>query len=240
MIFLAIFFNIIFSIHSYAYINIYPLTFDKRIDRLGEVQEFNLYNGTLKPLKYEIYIDKSTKYKDMSNWIEYYPKVITIKPGKEEILKIYIQSPKGTEKGEYSAILGIKELYFPDEEAMRKKESSLKIMTDLKIELFGFVGDIVSDLKIQNLSISVNEKSLNLNGYLENIGKRRATFKFFLSDSKNKNTFFIGEKRLLPNEKFSLEEFSQKITDEDVLKKIKRYKKFVIKENDTIIKSIKF
>lgn len=68
---------------SYGYMNIYPLNFDKRIDGIGEVQEYTLTNITNEVKRYRVNIEK-VEENDMSEWIEFYPKSLTLNPGEEK------------------------------------------------------------------------------------------------------------------------------------------------------------
>ena len=71
------------------------------------------------------------------------------------------------------------------------------------------------------------------------MGNRRGTFSFYLSDSRNKNSFLLGNKRVLINEEIDLIEFNQEIKDDVIFKKIKNYNTLLIKENESIIMKIK-
>lgn len=124
---------------SYAYINLYPLEFEKDITH-GAGEKFILYNRTIKPRKYRIYIENVEGKKSMADWIEVYPKSVSIGPLKEEEIRLYIEAPKNTPKGEYQAKLVIKEVALPiihqDKEEQEKKT---RIMTMVKLRLKGRV-----------------------------------------------------------------------------------------------------
>lgn len=87
-----IFFTIFVS--SFSYINIYPLSFNKRIDGFGGIEDFILTNNTNKKLKYQINIKKANLVDDMSLWTEIYPRIITLSPGEKAEIKMYVRSPK--------------------------------------------------------------------------------------------------------------------------------------------------
>ena len=121
----------------YSYVNIHPVNFDKNIGGSGEIEEYYLYNGTNTSIKYIFSVEKSKKGKDMTSWVEYYPKTLNLKPGQEGVLKVFIKAPKGSESGEYTTVLGIKEMPVATEKEMKNKSSTLKILTNLKMEIVG-------------------------------------------------------------------------------------------------------
>lgn len=91
----------------YGYINIYPVSFEKEIDR-GAFEEFVLYNKTNRIKKYRIFVEKSEEKNSMSEWIEIYPESITLNPAEEKSFKILVRAPKGSSKGEYKAKLVVR------------------------------------------------------------------------------------------------------------------------------------
>lgn len=117
---------------TFSYINIYPLNFDKRIDGIGEVQEYVLTNITSENRKYRVDIEKVGE-KDMSEWIEVYPKTLTLSPGEEGVIKVYINSSSLAQEGEYSSILNIRELAVPN---LKKKEEQIEVYTNLKMRIY--------------------------------------------------------------------------------------------------------
>ncbi|MDX8335204.1 COG1470 family protein [Candidatus Cetobacterium colombiensis] len=223
----------------YPYVNIHPVTFDKNIGGAGEVQEYYLYNGTNTGIKYLFSVEKSKDKKDMTSWVEYYPKVLNLKPGQEGILKVFIKAPVGTENGEYTTVLGVKEMPVVKEKDLKSKGSSLKVLTNLKIEIVGYVGELKTNLNAKNLQVTKENNKLSFSGKIKNTGNRRGTFSFYLSDSRNQNSFLLGNKRILKDEDLDLKEFNQEIKDEVVFKNIKRYNTLLIKENDDVVMKVK-
>ncbi|MCQ8212745.1 hypothetical protein NON08_09465 [Cetobacterium somerae] len=223
----------------YSYVNIHPVNFDKNIGGSGEIEEYYLYNGTNTSIKYIFSVEKSKKGKDMTSWVEYYPKTLNLKPGQEGVLKVFIKAPKGSESGEYTTVLGIKEMPVVTEKEIKNKSSTLKILTNLKMEIVGYVGDLKTNLTLKNLVIKKENKKLEFFGKIKNTGNRRGTFSFYLSDSKNKNSFLLGNKRFLINEELDLKEFNQEIKDDIIFKNIKNYNTLLIKENEVTIMKIK-
>lgn len=124
---------------TYAYINLYPLKFDKDIT-YGANEKFVLYNRTTKTRKYRIYVEEVEGKKSMADWLEVYPKSISIDALKEDEIRVYVIAPKGTPEGEYQAKLVIKEVGLPivkQEKEERKKKT--RIMTMVKLRLKGRV-----------------------------------------------------------------------------------------------------
>lgn len=212
---------------SYSYINIYPVKFDKKIDGEGGSQSYFLYNSTNKSVRYRIYTEKNPtdESKDMSEWIEVYPKGATLKPGEEKEIKVLIKAPLGTKSGEYLGILGVKEVEIPEDKSLRETGKGIvQVFTDLKIEIAGFVGDIKPVLEMKNFKIKVLESGeVNLTGKLKNTGEKRGIFQFYLFNSKGKEKCLLGEKRILKGKELDLSKLEFLVSDSEMKKDIKKY-----------------
>ena len=125
------------------------------------------------------------------------------------------------------------------EKEIKSKSSTLKVLTNLKMEIVGYVGELKSNLTLKDLVVKKENKKLEFSGKIKNMGNRRGTFSFYLSDSRNKNSFLLGNKRVLINEEIDLTEFNQEIKDDVIFKNIKNYNTLLIKENESIIMKIK-
>lgn len=204
-------------IKSFAYINIFPTTFDKRIDNEEGVQTFYISNNTKNPLSYRIYLEKSDSKKDMTEWIEIYPKSVKLDIGETKEVKMQILSPKGVEKGEYISNLVIKEIESP-ESKKKNQNTKVRIFTELKIEIAGFVGELSPKFEIKDNKII-------------NIGEIRSKIEVFLSNKKENK--YVGTLRMLPKDEKSLDDL--KITSSD----FKNYKYIELKDVDgnTILKT---
>ncbi|MGL5595617.1 MAG: hypothetical protein ACRDDH_16905 [Cetobacterium sp.] len=203
MKFKSFFFFFLTSV-SFAYINVYPLSFDQRIDSMGGVKDFILTNTTNKVMKYQINILKNDDINDMTSWTEIYPRTLTLKPGAKGEIKMYTRAPKGTILGEYSTILNIKELEVPKERKNKKK--SVNIFTNLKIKLYGYVGKLDSSISLKNIKVfkGKNLSNINLNGVLKNESLRRVNLEIVLADSNEKNSILISETKLKKGEEIDL------------------------------------
>ncbi|MGL5613148.1 hypothetical protein, partial [Cetobacterium sp.] len=86
-------FFIIFKL-SLSYINIHPTFFDKPIDFGGSYQEFTLFNQSSDTVLYRIYCEsyKDSSNKDMSKWVNFYPRSITLAPGESGKIQVSIAS----------------------------------------------------------------------------------------------------------------------------------------------------
>lgn len=191
------------SLSSFAYINIYPLSFNQRIDGMGGIKDFVLTNTTNKVIKYQINILKNDDKQDMSSWTEIYPRTLTLKPGAKGEIKMYIRAPKKATLGEYSTILNIKELEVPKD---KKDKKSINVFTNLKIKLYGYVGKLDSFISLKNLKIS-KEKNINdikVNGILKNESLRRVDLEVILADSNEENGILIYEIKLKKGEEVDL------------------------------------
>lgn len=179
------------SLSTFSYMNVDPVIFDKRIDNGGAIQEYHITNVTNSPIGYRIYTEKIPEAKnDMTSWIEYYPRELKLSPGETGKIKVLIEAPDEVKKGEYISTLGIKEVNIPTSE---KKNSTVQIYTNLKMEIAGFVGDLKPEIELKNLSLNENKLKLEL----KNIGKIRTKVEVYLSDLKGENKVFIDSVRLL-------------------------------------------
>lgn len=128
---------LLMSINALGYINIYPSKFEKSIKE-ETYEEFTLYNRTQRDIKYRVYLEDIEGKKSMTDWIEIYPKSISLKPLEEKIIKLSVKAPTGTPVGEYNSNLVIKEI-----ESVKKTrdedESRVKVMTMLKLKLKGYI-----------------------------------------------------------------------------------------------------
>lgn len=213
-----------FSCFLYGYINVDPLYFDKRIDGVGGYKEYTLTNSTNKTLRYRVYSEKISNQNDMSSWIDFYPKSITLKKGESKKIKVLITAPVGTKEGEYIANLGIKEIPIP----LLESTSAVSLYTNLQIELAGYVGNIKPQLSISKLQIIKNNNYLKLFGKIENIGKIRTKAEFYL-ENENKDKIYLGSYRLFKGDRKDLNKLEPiKIN----IKNIEKYKTFLVTDRD--------
>lgn len=189
------------SSSSFAYMNIYPLVFDKRIDGMGAIQDFVLTNTTNKQVKYQVNLEKKNTVNDMTDWTEIYPKAITLNPGEKKEIKMYARSPKNTPIGEYTTILNIKELEVPVEKKKRKK---VNVFTNLKVNLYGYVGKIDALISLKDVIIKREKGKLIMEGKIKNDSLRRLKLDMVLSDEKQKDEFVISELKLKKGEEIDL------------------------------------
>ncbi|MGL6098344.1 MAG: hypothetical protein ACRC0G_01840 [Fusobacteriaceae bacterium] len=222
---------LILTFNLSAYVNINPVKFDKNIDGKGSVEEYTLYNPTQNSLKYELYLTDEGIERSMKNWIELYPKSITLKPGFSSKFKVFIKAPKGAPNGEYLATVGIKEVGLPN--MKDRKSSTLQILTHLKIDLAGFIGELTPKIFLKDFEFNLKEEELIFKGFIANIGNRRGTLDFYLSQNRGKDSIYLGNIRLLKNEKIDASKLNQKLTSDDreILKNISRYNTLIIKDS---------
>ncbi|MGL5000455.1 MAG: hypothetical protein ACRC6J_01885, partial [Cetobacterium sp.] len=141
--------------------HIAPTFFEKRIDAGGGYQEFTLYNNSTKTQRFKVAALPGTGgYNgDMDKWVEFSPKIITIKPKSKNILKVYVKAPKNLEEGEYSTFLNFKSVPLPDlnREDGKTVAAAASIGLNVNIEVIGYVGNLKPKLEITNLEVSDNK-----------------------------------------------------------------------------------
>lgn len=198
-----ILFFLVCSINSFSYINIYPLSFDQRIDGMGAIEDYTLINNTDKTLKYLVGVEKDKDKFDMTQWCEIYPKAVVLKSGEKKEIKVYIHSPVESDIGEYSTILNIKELEVPNGKNIQNK---LKVFTNLKLKIYGYVGDLKSSIIVENLNVFKGESKdeLKLYGKLKNKSLRRIKLDIILK-GESEEEYLISECRLRKDEELDME-----------------------------------
>ena len=222
---------ILLTFNIFGYININPVTFDKKIDDKGEVQEYTLYNPTRNTLKYQLYLTDEGIEKSMKNWIEIFPTTVTLKSGRSGKFKVFVKAPKGAPRGEYLVTVGVKEIALP--KVNSNETSTVQILTHLKMDLAGYVGNLNPKIFLKDFSTTLDEDNLNFHGLIANVGERRGTLDFYLSESKGKNSVYVGDLRLLKGEKVTASKLNQKLTkhDKDLIKNFSKYNTLIIKDS---------
>ena len=120
---------------SYAYINLYPLEFNKDITQ-GAGERFVLYNRSTKDRRYRIYVESVEGKESMADWIEVYPKSISLQPLREKAVRVYVTPPANTPQGN----LVIKEVALPTpQQDKEEQEKKTRVMTMVKLRLKGRV-----------------------------------------------------------------------------------------------------
>lgn len=198
-----ILFFLICYMNAFCYINIYPLSFDQRIDGMGAIEDYTLINNTDKTLKYLVGIEKDKDKFDMTQWCEIYPKAVVLKSGEKKNIKLYIHSPVGSNVGEYSTILNVKELEVPNG---KNFQSKLKVFTNLKLKIYGYVGDLESSIITENLEVfkGQSKEELKVYGKLKNKSLRRVKLDIVLKGESGEECL-ISECRLRKNEELDME-----------------------------------
>lgn len=183
---------------SFAYMSINPVIFDKRIDNGGAKEEFFVSNPTKTEVGYRVYVEPSDNGEDMSKWIEFYPTSLKLKPGETKKINVFIEAPEKAKKGEYTGILGIKEITVPN--SLKNNRAGVNLYTDLKIELAGFVGELKPKLEINDLKLKNKKLSFNI----KNIGEIRTKVEAYIEE-KGKDPIYLDSFRILQNKEKSFE-----------------------------------
>lgn len=218
-------------VNIFGYVNINPVTFDRKIDGKGEVQEYTLYNPTQNTLKYQLYLTDEEIEKSMKNWIEIFPTTVTLKPGRSGKFKVFVKAPKGAPRGEYLVTVGVKEIALP--KLNSTDTSTVQILTHLKMDLAGYIGDLDPKIFLKDFSVVLKEDNLNFYGQIANVGERRGTLDFYLTEDKGKNSVYVGNLRLLKGEKLEASKLNQKLTryDNRLLKSFSKYNTLIVKDS---------
>lgn len=177
------------SLKVFAYINITPITFDERIDKDGGAKNYIISNSSKKIKRYRVYVEPVEEKNDMTNWVEWYPKSLSLKPGESKEIKVLITAPSDAKRGEYTTKLCVKELETP----MHKE--NINILTNLKMELAGYVGDIEPKILVKEQIADKNKLRITI----KNIGEIRQNFEIYTGD-KEEDMTYLNHLRLFKGE----------------------------------------
>lgn len=213
---ILLFLFLLISSLSYCFTSINPTVFDKRIDNGGAAGEFYVSNPTSSEIGYRIYVEPSDSPNDMSKWIEFYPTSLKLQAGETKIVKIFVEAPQNVKEGEYTAVLGVKEVAIPM--SLKSQNAGVSVYTDLKLEIAGFVGDLKPEIKIANLQFEDNKVKFDI----KNIGEIRTKVEAYI-ESQDTEPLYLESFRLLQNKEKSFE----KTLD---LRKYTKNTKYVIRD----------
>ncbi|MGL5000066.1 MAG: hypothetical protein ACRC0R_01765 [Cetobacterium sp.] len=161
--------TLLLSILSYSF-NISPDGFGKRVDN-GSVQEYTFKNDTGKTIRYRFKMLPGKNGRSMHEWIEFEPKVMTIKNAESKKLKVFVKSPPRTPIGDYSFYMNIETVTLPNTIGNTKDNSATAGSTiglSLNIEMLGWVGDLPAKLKLEKYEFYTKNNSLHLKGFVNN------------------------------------------------------------------------
>lgn len=191
---------------SFGYLNLSPTSFDKNISN-GGYQEFTLYNNTTIPVRYRIEPKKMDKkgVKDMSSWIEVYPKVVTVYPAEGKSFKVYVKSAKNSPVGDYGAFLNIKQISAPKLKNQKGPDvgAGMVVMVNLNLGIYGYVGDLNPIIETSKPIIRVSNKKQYLNLKINN--KTNRLVKLEVTAKVGRNKFYkVKSGRIMANNSLSI------------------------------------
>lgn len=228
----------VLSFTALAYINISPTTLDKNIGT-GAYEEFTFYNNTTVPMRYKLSAVpmNSKEVKDMSEWFEIYPKVVTVYPNDEQTFKLYVQAPKGAEAGDYGAFLNIRQVSAPKIEGETKENeigAGMMVMVNVDMGLYGYVGDKVPKLETSEPKFIKEKDGQKLQMEVKNLTNRLVRMKLEVKTTKN-YFYTVGESRVLKGQTLEFDHIVPRMKNDEEAKEI------VITDVETkeIIKKVK-
>lgn len=140
----------IFYTLSYTF-HIMPDSFEKRIDNGNGYQEFHFPNSSDKTIRYKFSaLPGSPGRGDMSEWVEFYPRVLTIRAKETGLLRVYARSPEGTPEGEYGFHLETVPVDIPQlsKEGVMEVRASVGMKIATSLEMLGYVGNLEAKLEM--------------------------------------------------------------------------------------------
>lgn len=214
--------------------------FDRRMDTGGGYREVEFTNHSEKPVRYKFSAITNDKEKDMSKWVELYPKVMTIPPLEKRTLKIYAKSPKDKPWGEYSFYLNIDTLVVPTIKATSKGKivGTTSVSFVPRITMYGYIGETnyEKNIKFENIKFETENKKQFILGNIINDGDIGANLvlRFMGGNEFVLNEKWLGRIGKNSNQNIKIELDGFKIKD---IKELKIYD--ANSPNRKIIKTIK-
>lgn len=206
-LFITTFFNFLFISNLFGYINISPTTFDKNIET-GGYQEFTFYNDTNMPFRYKItpVAMEDGKVQDMSQWVEVYPKVVTVFPAGEKTFKVFIKADKGSPKGDYGTYLNIRQMSAPklEGDAEENLAVGMTVMVNLNMGIYGYVGDKVPNISTDTPVVYKKDDKSFLKMKIENKTNRLVRMRIEIQGKKD-HFYPVGEMRALSGQTLVLD-----------------------------------
>ena len=132
-------------------IEIIPSSYVYQLNALGTTQDVTFYNRKDKPERIKITFkpfrtDGDEKY--LGKWGTIYPRIITVPPRGQKVLKFAIEPPGNLPTGEYRALLFMEELEQKDLTPTGKvvlkegvSNSQVNMLINLGVVVYGYAGD---------------------------------------------------------------------------------------------------
>lgn len=178
---------------SYSF-RLQNISYNQRIDTLeGGYREFYIVNDSLSKQRYKINVIKGTNLNG-ANFVEVYPKVITIDPQTKGVVKVFMKAPENIEKNQYNFKLQFQPINVP---TLAKNKNGLTTGTSNiniapVIDLSGYSGevDFSKVLRLENIQIlEVENKGIKVIGDLFNDSYAKIDFG---AEAYGSNDFLYG------------------------------------------------
>lgn len=142
-----------------------PTRFEVNLDKIV-TNEITLLNNTTKPMRIESFIETAPGYEksDLNESIKLYPKLVSIKPGGKQVVRFRIKPESNMKDGEYKSYVVFKEVPLKEKSKgeIEKVGAQIKMLTELGISVYGYYGNIIKDVKVENLAVNYNKKNSSL------------------------------------------------------------------------------
>lgn len=145
---------VLMTVAGYGF-HIMPDGFEKRIDNGQGYQEFYFPNSGSETIRYKFTATPGSHVRgDMSRWVEFYPKVLTVRPGETGLLKVFAKSPVGTPEGEYGFHLDAMPIPVPKIGKDGKEiKANVGVKINASVEMIGYVGDLRPKLSLESYKV---------------------------------------------------------------------------------------
>lgn len=146
---IMILFSIIFLIDTSYGFEFSPIGFDKRIDNGEGYAEFYLDNSTHEMQRYKIKTTCTGRTNDISEYVNIYPTIVSVKPKERGILKVYVEAPNNLKDGVYRFMLSIESIAVPSLKKDKKDiNGAVSMRVNVNLEMEAYVGEIKDNIKV--------------------------------------------------------------------------------------------
>lgn len=176
--YLVLFQMLIVTILSYSLnFTVYPTRFLVPVDRIS-TQELKIINNTEEPLRVAIYTEPDREFGEEFNLdsnIKIFPNVVSVKPGKSQIVRFRVKPNEKLLNGEHKSYLTFKEIPYEiknsEIENNKKISSSLKFNTEISIPVISLDENTSKILgTIENVIYRYNGTELTIKGIVTSEG----------------------------------------------------------------------
>ena len=187
--FLLLFINLITFATNFS---VAPTRFELKLNK-SITDEVYIMNNTKKQLRIETYLESDKAFGENYNLnsnIVIFPKVVTIKPAGEQIIRFRVKPGTNLKDGEYKSYIVFKEVPLEIKSIGNKNNNStssnITIITELGISIYGITGQEILKGYVENFKLTYKDKVLGIKFDSISTGNTSFKYKYIVEDEKGK------------------------------------------------------